>query len=154
RDGKVEAMFGVLTDVTDAFAAIRSIREQHEMLDLAAELAQLGHWVWNCEDKQITFCSEELARIHGLAADLFRSRFQRPEDFAAVIVPDHRPAYLDAIRGALSRAEPYALEYRLVANGGEVKDIREIGHPLFDEDAGLKRFIGTVQDVTETKRRE
>ncbi len=154
REGRVEAMFGVLTDVTDAFAAIRAIRDQHEMLDLAAELAQLGHWVWNCEDKHLSFCSDELARIHGMPVELFRSRFLRPEDFAAVIAAEHRLAYLDAIRGALSRAEPYAIEYRLISDSGDVKEIREIGHPLFDEDAGLKRFIGTVQDVTETKRRE
>jgi PAS domain S-box-containing protein len=154
RDGRVESMFGVLTDVTEAFATIRATREQHEMLDLAAELAQLGHWVWNCEEQAMSFGSDELARIHGLPIEIFRARFQRPEDFAAVIVTEHRDMYLRAIRGALTKAEPYAIEYRLVTPTGHAKDLREIGHPLFDEDAGLKRFIGTVQDITETKRRE
>ena len=42
-DGQVVALFGVVADVTDAFATITSIQDQHEMLDLAAEVAQLGH---------------------------------------------------------------------------------------------------------------
>ena len=154
RDGRIVGMFGVLTDVTEAFTAIRAMHEQHEMLDLAAELAQLGHWVWNCDDGKMSFCSEELARIHGLSARTFRNRFPTPHAFAAVIMPEHRERYLSAVTRALARAEPYSVEYRLVTLDGETKDIREIGHPLFDASAGLARFIGTVQDVTEAKRRE
>ena len=41
--GRVIALFGVLTDVTEAFDTIRSIQDQNEMLDLAAQLAHLGH---------------------------------------------------------------------------------------------------------------
>lgn len=42
-EGRVIALFGVLTDVTEAFDTIRSIQDQNEMLDLAAQLAHLGH---------------------------------------------------------------------------------------------------------------
>jgi PAS domain S-box-containing protein len=154
RAGEVEAMFGVLTDVTEAFAAIAAMRDQHEMLDLAAELAQLGHWVWNCEEQAMSFCSDELARIHGLSVPAFLARFTHPEEFATAVVPDHAPRYRAMVLRALTEAEPYAIEYRIVTPSGQAKDLREIGHPLFDGAAGLTRFIGTVQDISEAKCRE
>jgi PAS domain S-box-containing protein len=154
RNGRVAAMFGVLTDVTEAFAAIRSMREQHEMLDLAAELAQLGHWVWDCDNGAMSFCSAELARIHGLSDGEFRTRFRHPEHFAAAMLSEAREPYLATLRRALAEAEPYAVDYRIVTPDGAVKDIREIGQPLFDTAAGMTRFIGTVQDVTAARRRE
>ncbi|MEQ9447467.1 MAG: PAS domain-containing protein, partial [Rhodospirillaceae bacterium] len=71
--GRLLAMFGVVTDVTEAFDAIRSIQDQKEMLGLAAQLAHLGHWVWSAGESKMSYCSEELARIHDTT----------PEEFAA-----------------------------------------------------------------------
>jgi PAS domain S-box-containing protein len=153
-DGKPVALFGVITDVTEAFAAITSIQDQHEMLDLAAELAQLGHWVWSVDRAIISFCSDNLARIHGTSVSALLARFTRPEHFSNGLVASHRERYRETVVAALSNGEPYAIEYRLIAGDGAAKEIREIGHPLFDHDGKVTRFIGTVQDITEAKRRE
>jgi PAS domain S-box-containing protein len=153
-DGEPVAVFGVMTDVTEAFAAISSIQDQHEMLDLAAELAQLGHWVWAVDRSMISFCSDNLARIHGTSVSALLGRFTHPEHFSNALVISHRERYRTTVAAALSKGEPYSIEYRLSTLDGAQKEIREIGHPLFDHDGRLTRFIGTVQDITEAKRRE
>lgn len=153
-DGRPVALFGVVTDVTEAVATISAIQDKHEMLDLAAEIAQLGHWVWTADKAVITFCSDKLARIHGTTVSAFLARFTHPEQFINAMAMSHRERYGVTIAQALRDNEPYAIEYRLVTPDGTQKEIREIGHPLFAMSGDLARFIGTVQDITEGKRRE
>ncbi|MBL8642926.1 MAG: PAS domain-containing protein, partial [Rhodospirillaceae bacterium] len=153
-DDEAVALFGVMTDVTDAFSAIRAIQDQHEMLDLAAELAHLGHWVWSAHSDALTFCSEQLARIHELTPDVFLNRFSHPANIAGVVEPEFREAYRSAIEQALSEGASYEIEYRLETRFATSRHIKEIGQPIFDEAGKVIRFIGTVQDISEAKRRE
>jgi PAS domain S-box-containing protein len=148
------ALFGVLTDVTDAFSTIRSIQDQHEMLDLAAELAHLGHWVWSAETNALTFCSEHLARIHELTPDVFLGRFSHPSRIVNAVEAEYRESYRTAIAAALDEGTPYEIEYKLETRFATSRHIKEIGQPIFDEKGLLVRFIGTVQDISESKRRE
>jgi PAS domain S-box-containing protein len=151
---KPVALFGVMTDVTDAFATIRAIQDQHEMLDLAAELAHLGHWVWSAHNDAITFCSEQLARIHELTPDVFIGRFPHPAKIAGAVEPEFREAYKSAITRALTDGASYEIEYKLETRFATSRHIKEIGQPIFDEHGKVIRFIGTVQDISEVKRRE
>lgn len=151
--GELTGLFGVVADVTDAFAAIRAIHDQKEMLGLAAHLAHLGHWIWSRDEDRLAFCSEELARIHGLsAADI--AHYVHPQQFAAVIVERDQARYHAAVAAGIAGPKPYEIEYRIRSANGALKDIREIGRPIVDENGKLRRFIATVQDVSETKRRE
>ncbi len=46
------------------------------------------------------------------------------------------------------------MEYRVVLPDGAVRNIHEIGHPVFDASGNLVESVGTVIDVTERKRAE
>lgn len=152
-NGAVVAFFGVVADVTDAFAAIRAIHDQKEMLGLAAHLAHLGHWIWSEDEHRLAFCSEELARIHDLTPDAME-RYRHPKHLAAAVLPADRSRYLAAIDDAIAAPRAYEIEYQLQSAGGALKHIREIGQPIVDDHGKLRRFIATVQDISEAKRRE
>jgi PAS domain S-box-containing protein len=152
--GHLIALFGIVTDVTEAFDAIRSIQDQNEMLDLAAELAQLGHWIWSCEDNRLSYCSEEMARLHDVPPGTFIRQFTHPRLLAAAVTPEYSDVYRNTVDTALAEARPYEIEYRIKTRAGVIKDVREIGQPIFDREARLVRFIATAQDITEAKRRE
>jgi PAS domain S-box-containing protein len=153
-DGQPVALFGIMSDVTDAVTAIRSIHEQRDMLDLAAQLANLGHWVWTASSNSLTFCSEQLARIHEMTPDVFLARFPRPQSIGAVVDAACRDAYVGTIKQAFANNQPYAIDYKIETRFANVRYIRENGQPMFDSAGALVRFVGTVQDVTEAKRRE
>ena len=138
--GRAVALFGVITDVTEAFDTIRSIQDQNEMLDLAAQLAQLGHRVWSRDADRLRFCSEEMPHLHEMRPDAFLRRFTHPNLLAAAV--------------ALAGARPYEIEYCLQTSSVALRNIHEIGQPILDRDGKLTRFIATVQDVTISKRRE
>ena len=78
------------------------------MLDLAAELAHVGHWVWNRDTNRIAYCSEELARIHDLAPAMFLTKFTHPERIALSVLDEDRPNYQSVLETALANAEPPA----------------------------------------------
>ena len=152
-NGAVTALFGVLADVTDAFAAIRAIDDQKEMLGLAAHLAHLGHWIWSEDEQRLALCSAEFARVRGLSpAEV--ARYVHPSQLAAAVGPRDRARYLDTVTAAIAAPRAYEIEYQLECAGGAVKDIREIGQPIVDSHGKLRRFIAAVQDISEAKRRE
>ncbi len=153
-DGIMVAMFGVTTDVTEAFEAIRSIQDQKEMLGLAAQLAHLGHWVWNKGENRLSYCSDELARIYDITPAQFAESFSLRDAMAESVVMGSRSRYQALVANALNNGEAYDVEYRIETRAGALKDIHEIGQPIFDENGRLARFIATVQDVTEAKQRE
>jgi PAS domain S-box-containing protein len=148
------AMFGVGTDVTEAFDAIRSIQDQNEMLDLAAQLAHLGHWVWGRSENRISYCSDELASIHDMNPEEFAEQFAQPDALVESVVVGNKQRYGAVVENALAKGEAYEIEYRIQTHAGQLKDICEIGQPIFDQSGRLVRFIATVQDVTESKQRE
>ena len=152
--GRLVALLGIVTDVTEAFDAIRSIQDQNEMLDLAAQLAHLGHWIWSRDDERLSFCSEGMAHLHDLAPGTFVRQFTHPNLLAAAVAPEHRELYRNTVNISLAEAKPYEIEYRIKTRAGVFKDVREIGQPIFDRDNRFVRFIATAQDITEAKRRE
>jgi PAS domain S-box-containing protein len=148
------AMYGVASDVTDAFAAIQALQDRTEMLGLAAELAHMGHWVWSKGDEALSYCSEEMARLHQLNPEDFLRRYARPEDVGGCVAAEHRERYRQIVRRAISNAQAYETEYRIELADGTRREIREIGQPIFSESGRFVRFIAAAQDITEAKRRE
>jgi len=152
--GVVVALYGVLADVTDAFAAIRALHDQKEMLGLAAHLAHLGHWIWSGDEDCLAFCSDELARIHDLSPTAFISQYRHPLLLADAVVAEGRTLYRDTVEAALGSPRGYEIEYQIETGAGALKHIREIGQPILDDHGRLRRFIATVQDISEAKQRE
>lgn len=139
------AVYGVVSDVTDAFAAVRALHDRTEALDLAAAMACLGHGVWTKDGA--SFCSGEMARFHGLSPEEFCARYARPEDRAADVAADDRERYRTTVARAFDQGLPYEIQYVLAG----ARDIREIGRPVL-EDGVCVRYLVAVQDVTEQAR--
>ncbi len=151
--GTVVAVFGVITDVTDAFKTLQAIRDQKEMLDLAARVSNLGLWVWDPDQSCLAFCSEQLGRMFDVDQAHLLNHVNNPAAFSEFIHEDDRQTYSDTVSDGIADAKSYEIEYRK-SSGQETRCYREIGEPLTDEKGALTRYIATVQDVTDTKRRE
>jgi len=61
---------------------------------------------------------------------------------------------LEVYRSALSRREPYEMDYRLRRADGEYRWVVDHGVPLWGRDEGFEGFIGSCIDVTERRRAE
>src|SRR6202011_257177 len=59
----------------------------------------------------------------------------------------------DLDRAKLDKAE-FELHYRIVLQGGQIRDVHAVGHPVINPSGDLVEFVGTVIDVTDRKRAE
>jgi PAS domain S-box-containing protein len=93
-------------------------------------------------------CSAECAKIAGLEANKinFASLNER-------VHPDDREMVAEAHRKAL-QGEDLNIEHRFLLPDGTVKFIHARGHLIVEDHVGPRAYIGTIVDVTETRRSE
>ncbi len=120
----------------------------------ASSIAKLGHWIYDEVADNILFCSDELARIHGVTPDAYVAMVSSIEKDVERVHPDDREKYGKALRDGRRDAIPYKVEYRIIKPNGEIRHIREIGEPVCDSTGKMVQSRGTLQDVTEIKLAE
>ncbi|WP_247002457.1 PAS domain-containing protein [Halosolutus gelatinilyticus] len=165
-DGSVEALEGVLIDITERVQYERELERTRHLLEQSQRMAAIGAWEIDVRGTGTTrmTVTDEVYRIHGLPPEADfdledGSKFYRPEDWQRLRT---------AIDGAIERGDAYDIEVRLTTAEGEQRWVRTIGKPVFENgerrpiegdrtatgDGNVVAVRGTFQDVTERKRRE
>ncbi len=132
----------------DRSKAEEALRASEERMNLAAEAANLGMWVWDLVRDEVWMTDKGRALL-GLAPD---TRL----DYAALVAsvhPEDRAARDAAIRRALETQDQYAVEYRVLLPEGQVRWIAGRGRVDF---AGGKplRMRGVSLDITQRRQAE
>jgi signal transduction histidine kinase len=129
-----------------AAAEIALQRERANFAE-AQEVAHIGSWEWDVAENRTTW-SEELFRLYELepAPDVDYG------SYLAHIHPEDRERVNRQIRRALLSSEPFSVEHRIVLANGTVRWMHARGHVVDDASGNPVRFVGTSQDITETKR--
>ncbi len=144
----------ICSDFTDLKHAEIELQRSEDQYKQAAELAHLGHWVWDELEDKCVHCSEELARIHGVSVAEFMAISDSSEKDLDWVHPEDRERVNEELNTAIEKGRRFELEYRLVARDGQTRDVKEIGEPEFDEKGILIFTRGTVQDITGFKTLE
>lgn len=161
KDGTFCGYRGSGTDITEQAGVdqtlrdtVASLQESEARLRQAARLTRVGYWLWDeVEDRAIS-CSEECARIHGVSVEEFIERMGSAEQDAYWTHPDDREMYSTRIRAGWAENTVLDMEYRLLTPQGEVRYVRDISEPEYDENGVIVRSIGSIQDTTEQKMAE
>jgi len=150
-EGAPDHLIAFLIDIDEHVMAEAALRESREITDEAVKIAHLGHWTWDVLEDKCTHCSEEYARIYGYSADEY-ARHQESGAYDFVNVhPDDQVHFDRTIEDAMENQTAWNTEYRIVRQDGDIRHVREIGKPIFDEAGVLTQTIGTIQDITERK---
>jgi len=78
----------------------------------------------------------------------------RFEKFFGRLCPEDQNRVRELFGKAIAERADFETDYRIVHPNGEVKDIHAVGHPVSDEAGHFIEFVGTVIDITESKRAE
>lgn len=70
---------------------------------------------------------------------------------AAIIHDDDRERVFSEWEGARANERPFAAEFRVPANDGDVRVLRVVGQPERGPTGKLNGYVGVIQDVTEQK---
>jgi PAS domain S-box-containing protein len=144
-----------LRDITDRKQREQELAERDALLGHASGMARLGHWVWDTLEDRCLFCSDEVGRIHGFAdAPTYLAACGSGALFRARIHPEDVGRYESSYESGLAAGQPYDVEFRIRTEQGETRIVREIGEFVPDAEGRLTRAVGTIQDVTDSRRRE
>ena len=143
---------GVLIDITDRKLAESRSQITEDRLQLAVESARMGTWEFSPITGEMVF-SDRCKELFGLppTADVTY------DTFLAGLHPDDRERTDQIVQRALQPESNgrYDTEYRTVGiNDGKLRWIRANGQAFFTTEGIAKQFIGTVIDVTDSKRIE
>ncbi|WP_225335708.1 PAS domain S-box protein [Halomicrobium urmianum] len=149
-DGTVEAVEGVVLDVTERIEYERELERTRDLLQHAQRIGGIGGWEIDLRsDPNELFWTDEVYRIHGLEPDADVDL----EDGIDYYHPDDRERIREAVRRAIEEGEPYDVEARLITADGEQRWVRSIGEPA-REDGGDAMIRGSIQEITRRKERE
>jgi PAS domain S-box-containing protein len=126
-------------------------RESEAYLAEAQRLSHTGSWAWVPATGEIRYWSEETYRVLGFDPDAGPPRFEK---FFGRIHPEDQGRVRELFGKAIAQNADFETDYRVVHPSGAVKDIHAVGHPVCDEARHLVEFVGTVIDITESKRSE
>src|SRR5438067_1861720 len=131
--------------------AERARRESEAYLAEAQRLSHTGSWAWTPASGEIRYWSEETYRVLGFDPDAGPPRF---ETFFQRLCSEDQERVRELFESAIREKAEFETDYRIVHPSGAVKHIHAVGHPVCDEAGHLVEFVGTVIDITESKRSE
>src|SRR6266513_5492726 len=148
--GSIVKWFGSSIDIEDRKRAEEQFRRSTQELQRSEfylaegqRLAQMGSWAFDAAG--FDYWSPELFRIYGLEPT---STAPTVQEYLNCIHPDDREFMANLIKGILATASPFDATKRIVRPDGELRYIRCVGAPVF-ENQKLKKYIGSALDVTE-----
>jgi len=129
-------------------ARTQELENARDEAEQAAELVQLGRWVWNVDENRCISCSDEYARIRGVSVNEILAKDDGDQEWAH---PDDFEWYENQLRQGRQQGKVIDIEYRLIDSNGRLRHVREIARPIFNSDSGPTLVKGVVQDITTQK---
>ncbi len=153
-NGEPAHFISVIEDIGDRHEAESALRAAEERLSLATKASRLGVWEWDLSSGKI-FYSDLAKEICGFGPDDEVTY----EKLAAQVHPPDRAEAEEQNRRALDPAlrESIVLEYRILLPGGGLRWVRTHGEAVFEDGPGgpvARRYLGTMEDVTDRRRNE
>ncbi len=143
ESGEVEALFGVVLDVTDQKAAERAISESEERFRDFADVA--SDWFWEMDENlRFSFISSNWSEITGLDPDVIVGKTRRE-----LAEPDPGDdSWQQHFEDLDARRAFRDFRYRYTPTQGPPQYWSASGKPLFDENGNFKGYRGVGADVT------
>ncbi len=120
------------------------------MLRKSQEIGKLGNFEMTLATNDIVW-SDQLYKLFGLKKE---GRIIDYEKVLALIHPDDRERAIKASSDAAKERKPYTIEHRVVHPDGRILDLLITGDVIRNEKNEIVKIGGTVQDITERKKKE
>ena len=122
------------------------LTQSEDRLNRAQRVAEVGDWQLDLRSQALTW-SDETYRIFGEPIGTPQSS----DTFASFIHPDDREAVMAAWNAALHGCLTYDVEHRIIV-GDQIRWVRERAEITVADDGSPLSGIGTVQEITGSKR--
>ena len=138
------------TDVTDRKSAEFGLLESEARLEEATRIARMGTYKLYWDTMKVIW-SHQMYDIHGLNPGNFDPAGSNYNEY---VHPDDVQHVKDLVRDLVSGKELSGSEYRIIRPTGEERWVRLDGRVLFEAEGRPYATFGTLQDITDAKKRE
>ncbi len=146
REGKMEGVMIVATDVTEQVNAKIKILDAEERARLAADAVDLGTFDLNLLTSEL-IASARVSNIFGFKENVSR------KEMLAQVHPDDKQVQIDAHKKAVEEGFLF-YELRIIWKDNTVHWIRAEGKTYYDELHKPIRLLGTILDITNQREAE
>jgi len=149
-DGKMNLgrVIVAIVDITDRKEKEEKLRQNEKNLQLAGQIAKIGHWSWDLISNEQTW-SVETCRIFGIEAKMTTCKTPAFSDY---IHPEDQKMVARAIQDAVEGIGSYDVEFRVLRLDGTVRWVHGKGEINFDKNRQPISMFGIIQDITERKK--
>ncbi|MFC7018092.1 MULTISPECIES: PAS domain S-box protein [Haloarcula] len=148
ESGGIAYVVAVLEDVTVRHTQAQERERQVDLFRKAQAIAKVGAWEYDAQQDSV-YLTAEVYEILGLEPGTTLTMDAMFDQYN----PADRETVRAAFRRALDDGEPYDVKLRVAVDDGAERWVRTRGEPQ-RENGDVVRVRGTVQDITEQKRRE
>jgi diguanylate cyclase (GGDEF)-like protein/PAS domain S-box-containing protein len=165
--GELEYLIVISIDANERKKLEKELQRSHALFSQAEQMGKMGHWEWDVPTERLVACSDQYAAIFDMSQEEVMRRNNEisegkleealeffESDVVAFIHEDDRERYKKVTEAAYENKEAWDIEYRIISRENRVVHVLELGEPVLDEQGGLIRTFGTLQDITERKETE
>lgn len=147
RDSKGQPVraLGMNVDITEQKESELAAKRRAQMLELAEDTAQLGHWRYDVINEDI-FWSDQIYHIHGVSKESFQPDLENAIGFYH---PDDQDFVREMLEQAIEARESFEATLRLIRKNGMRRYVEARGCPEVDEEGKVIAIFGVFQDVTD-----
>jgi PAS domain S-box-containing protein len=152
QEGNVEAIEGIVYDVTELKRAEERLREAEEKYRaLVEEIPAVTYIKAVGQSSQSSYVSPQMEAMLGYKPEEWTSD---PDQWIKIMHPADRERVLTEDARTNESGEPFRMEFRQFARDGRVVWIRDEAVLVRDEEGDPSYWLGIQYDITERKRAE
>lgn len=135
-------------------AQIETTNVKLESLENAADIASLGHAIWDDQVDRDIYVSEVMAKMHGMEVADYLEQISSLDAYAQLVVEEDREAYLayESQVEHQSTHEDSFVEYRVRIPNGQIRHLKQQTRLLPTEDGIGPQYLIVMQDLTKAKQ--
>jgi signal transduction histidine kinase len=126
----------------------KELENTYDVLDYGQQIAQLASFSLNLHNNSVWW-SSEIFNVLEMQEIIFEHTL---EWFYQSVHPDDKQRVENTIEQALQNKESYCFEHRVITQSNAIKTVKNQGQ--YFESNGVESLIGTIQDVSDYKKRE
>lgn len=128
----------------------KALQNDIERFKRVEELSHLGSYEINFNTQKVTW-SDELYKIFGFLPGSFEPEIDTRVELSH---SDDRNLVKCSYEKAIEERSSFAMESRIIRDDGSVRWVLSLGYAELDEYGEADKFIGTLLDITESKKLE